>query len=88
MDGLQMQKSEAIDWRNHPTLNGVTKYAISQFEKQYLLSDFMEEMAQKEAKTDKNKQKKPVAQDLDSDAQAESERSGDEFDFEEEEDEH
>ena len=27
-DGLALQKSEAIDWRNHPTLNLVTKYAI------------------------------------------------------------
>jgi hypothetical protein len=61
MEGLQMQKSEAIDWRNHPTLNQVTKYAISQFEQQFLFSDFMEEIAQKEAKTEKGKQKKPVA---------------------------
>ena len=31
-DGLALQKSEAIDWRAHPTLNTVTKYAIGQFE--------------------------------------------------------
>lgn len=54
-----MTKSEAIDWQNHPTLNQVTKYAIGQVEKHYLFADFLEEMAQKEAKAkgEKGKQK-------------------------------
>ncbi len=34
-DGLALQKSEAIDWRTHPTLNTVTKYAISQYEQEF-----------------------------------------------------
>ena len=54
-----LQKSEAIDWRNHPTLNQVTKYAIAQFEQSFHFSDFMEDINLKEAKLKQGKQKQP-----------------------------
>ena len=83
-----LQKSEAIDWRNHPTLNSVTKYAIEQFENSFHLADFMEEIAQKEAKQNQGKQKQPGSKvtNYDSDNNSASEDQNDEFDGEDEED--
>jgi len=65
----------------------VTKYAIGQFEKQFLFTDFTEELAQKQAKQSQGKQKGQKVQTLDSEAESESEKSDEDFDAEDEEDE-
>ena len=46
-----LKKSEMIDWRNHETLNLVTKQAIQYFENNYHFNDYMEERTEKENKT-------------------------------------
>ena len=45
-----LKKSEMIDWRNHETLNTVTKQAIQYFENSYHFEDYMEERTEKENK--------------------------------------
>ena len=45
----ELKKSEIVDWRNHETLNNVTKMAISYFEQGYSLSDYIDERNEKES---------------------------------------
>ena len=46
----ELKKSEMVDWRNHETLNKVTKLAIDYFEHSYSYEDYLEERNQKESK--------------------------------------
>lgn len=45
-----MKKNEFIDWRNHPTLNEVTKTCIEQYEGEYKFEDYLDERSKKDAK--------------------------------------
>ena len=45
----ELRKSEIVDWRNHETLNKVTKMAIAYFEQGYSLSDYIDERNEKES---------------------------------------
>ena len=45
-----LKKSEMIDWRNHETLNKVTKTAIQYFEGNFHFGDYMAERTEKESK--------------------------------------
>jgi hypothetical protein len=51
-----LKKNEAIEWRDHPTLNLVTKASIDFYEDYYNFDDFMVERTQQEA-TATNKEK-------------------------------
>lgn len=44
-----LRKNEAIDWKDHATLNNVTKSAIQFFESNFSYENFMEEKVAQEA---------------------------------------
>ena len=45
-----LRKSEIIDWRNHGTLNQVTKTALNYFEGNFDYNDYIVERNEKESK--------------------------------------
>lgn len=51
----ELKKSEMVDWRNHDTLNKVTKMAIGYYEKSFSYEDYLEERNQKESKLNSSK---------------------------------
>jgi len=84
-----LKKNEAIEWRDHPTLNAVTKTSIQFFERVYKFDDFMVERTQQEASlkssaTAAGVKKKIKKQQEDRD----EDMSGDDEFTEEEDDEH
>lgn len=79
-----LRKSELIDWRNHETLNNVTKTAIQYFESSYCFSNYMEERNHKESKIVKKEvgitQKPGDKNQLNSDSEMNSELEEEEID--------
>lgn len=45
-----LKKSEYIDWREHPTLNGVTKHCINYFEHAYSFEAYLDDRSKKDNK--------------------------------------
>ena len=45
-----LKKSEYIDWREHPTLNGVTKQCINFFEQSYSFDTYLDDRSKKDTK--------------------------------------
>ena len=57
----ELKKSEMVDWKNHATLNKVTKMAIGYFEKSYTFEDYLTERTEKESKLQVGKSGKDAA---------------------------
>lgn len=53
-------KSEFINWREHPTLNNVTKLSINYFEHTYSFDAYLEDRSKKD-----NKFVNPLTEDSD-----------------------
>jgi len=47
---MQQHKSDFIDWREHPTLNNVTKLGIQYFENAYSFDAYLEDRSKKDNK--------------------------------------
>ena len=47
---MQQHKSDFIDWREHPTLNNVTKLGIQYFENAYGFDAYLEDRSKKDNK--------------------------------------
>lgn len=83
-----MKRSEFINWRQHPTLNEVTKFAIDWYEKNYDFDQYLEDRSKKD-----NKFVHPLNEEEDEEEKKEveedeiEENEESEFSFSEEEDE-
>jgi hypothetical protein len=47
---MQQHKSDFIDWRDHPTLNNVTKLGIQYFENAYTFDAYLDDRSKKDNK--------------------------------------
>ena len=83
-----LKKSELVDWRNHDTLNQVTKMAIGYFESSYSFEDYLVERNQKEGKlAGKSGSKENKSKERAEGSGGEGDMGESDSDFEEEEEE-
>ncbi len=47
---MHQHKSDFIDWRDHPTLNNVTKLGIQYFENTYTFDAYLDDRSKKDNK--------------------------------------